>query len=546
MLRRLVSSPSLRLVPFLLAAGWPAPARAQRVVRGPARAEATAGSALEAHALARQLDAATAFQPVGARALAARELRALLAGAAHPWAGRLAPDDSGAAGATIYLLRPSVGTVVNSSFPFGSNDGALWAGRGITAYASAGALLVAGPLTVRVEPLVFRAQNDAFRLFEDPRAPAEDRLREPLEPRNVDLPQRFGTRPYQRVDLGNSEVRLAGRGAAAGVSNALESWGPAVDHPLILGTNAPGFVHAFVGTDGPVPIGIGRLHGRVIVGRLEQSALSSTPDSLATRLASGIVATFVPRWLPNVELGGTRFFHRRWRAGDVPGAFRVPFEGLLFKERNLDVDDTSSTRFLPDNQIASAFVRWRLPRAGAEVYAEYARNDASFDPRELLTEPDHASAYLLGLRKSVARRADRLLVASGELVNARTTHLDRIRPQARFYQHGFLTQGHTQRGQVLGSVAVMGGGGVTLRLDDFTPRGRDQLALERIVRLSPVGEGAPSDTDVDVMHSLRAARTRFRGPLDLTVGATLTWERQRDFRADAFNARVDAAARLAW
>lgn len=513
------------------------------MIAGPTLLEATAGSAMEEYLRARQLDSAEVFRPVGARAFGPAELRALAAEGSHPWRDRTRVD--GARGVTIYLLRPTAGTILNSTFPLGANDGPVWAGRGLTAYATAGVHLLAGPLSVRLEPAAFRAQNDAFRLFDESRA-VESRLRDAIEPDAIDQPQRFGTDAYQRVDLGNSELRLTVGGATLGISNAVQSWGPALDHPLVLGTNAPGFVHGFVGASRPVPVGIGRVHGRVLVGRLEQSALSPTTGEATRRLASAAVVTFVPRWLPNVEIGGTRFFHRQWRGGDVLPAFRVPFEGLLFKEGRLSVDDTTSTRFLPDNQIASAFLRWRLPRSGAEVYGEFARNDASFNLRELIGEPDHASAYTLGARKALRRRSDRLLVAGGELVNARVTHIQRVRPQARLYQHGYFTQGHTHRGQVLGSVAVLGGSAQTLRLDDWTPRGRDQLMLERVVRLAPLGEGAPNARQVDVQNSLRVARTRFRGPLDLTFGTTLTWEQQRDFRSDAFNVRLDAAARIGW
>jgi hypothetical protein len=524
-------------------AGAATGAAGQRVVTAPSALEATAGAPVEEYLRARQLDSAVAFHPVGARAFSTDELRRLAGGTRHPWSGRTAFDS--ARGPAIYLLRPSAGTVYNSSFPLGGNDGALWAGRGLTAFAGAGVHLLAGPLSVRLEPVVFRAQNDAFRLFDETRV-GDDRLRDPIEPGAVDQPQRFGTGAYQRVDLGNTEVRLSGRGITAGVSNMPGQWGPAVDHPLVLGTNAPGFLHYFVGTSRPVRVGIGRLHGRVIVGRLEQSALSSTPDTLARRLGSGAVVTFVPRLLPNLELGATRFFHSRWSSGALVRGWRTPFEGLLFKQGRLDVDDTTSTRFVADNQLASVFVRWRLPRAGAELYGEFARNDASLNVRELVTEPDHASGFVLGIRHALRTTPDRIRVASAEIVNGRVTHLNRVRPQARLYVHTPFTQGHTHRGQVLGSTAVLGGSGVALRLDDYTPAGRTAVALDRVVRLTPVGEGAPSDDQVDVQHSVRVARTRFRGPLDLTLGGTLTWEQRRDFRGDAFNARLDAAARLAW
>ena len=49
-------------------------------------------------------------------------------------------------------------------------------------------------------------------------------------------------------------ISSASATASAGLSNARETWGPAVTHPLILGPNAPGFAHAFVGTGHPVPI----------------------------------------------------------------------------------------------------------------------------------------------------------------------------------------------------------------------------------------------------------------------------------------------------
>jgi hypothetical protein len=64
--------------------------------------------------------------------------------------------------------------------------------------------------------------------------------------------------------------------------------------------------------------------------------------------------------------------------------------------------------------------------------------------------------------------------------------------------------------------------------------------------MTPVGEGAPSARDVDVVHTLRLARTQFRGSIDIDVGGTAAWELNRDFRRDAFNLRLDVSARLGW
>ena len=512
-------------------------------------AEATVGSEWEGYLRAVQLDTAMARLDLqGVRAgVALDAAHVLRAGSAHPWGRRVALDTAAPAlrrGPSFRVLRPSLRAVGNSAFPFGFNDGAVWAGRGLTTAVELGFVAVAGPLTLRVQPVAFRAENSSFDLF-DPGATGDARFRDAIEPYAVDQPQRFGDGAYQRVDPGASELRLDLPVVAVGLSTAPQTWGPATTHPIIMGPNAAGFAHAFVGTRRPVSIGIGRVHARVVVGRLEQTRWSLAADTLRVRTGSGFVATFEPRGLAGLEIGATRFFHTRWVPGEVPwNAWRLPFEGLLFKRGRLAVDDTLSASFESDNQVASAFFRWAFPRAGFELYGEFARNDAALDLRELITEPDHDSAWLLGFRRLVRHSPDAIVVARGEWVDARVTHLDRLRPQARFYQHGTFVQGHTHRGEVLGSVAVLGGSGLSLGVDRYDASGRRSASFHRIVRLAPLGEGSPTPDQLDVQHALGVERTWFRRGVDLVAGATVVWEMNRDFRGDAVNLNVTAGVRL--
>jgi hypothetical protein len=257
------------------------------------------------------------------------------------------------------------------------------------------------------------------------------------------------------------------------------------------------------------------------------------------------VASFQPRGLGGLELGGTRFFHRRWEGwSDLPRALMSPVDGLLFKRNRAGIDDPSSPAFLPDYQLASAFFRWPFPGAGFEFYGEFARNDASVDLREFGTEPDHDSAYLLGFRRLAHRRDGRLLLVRGEWVNSRITHLARVRPQARFYQHGQYVQGHTSRGEVLGSIDVMGGGGVSVGADLYDARGRSSLDLHRILRLTPLTEGAPDADHVDVQHAMVLSRSVFVRGMDVTGGLTGVWEMNRNFVRDAFNLGATLGIRL--
>ena len=51
------------------------------------------------------------------------------------------------------------------------------------------------------------------------------------------------------------------------------------------------------------------------------------------------------------------------------------------------------------NELVSVFARWVFEESAAEIYAEWARDDALGEWAEFLQEPDHAQAYLLGFQK---------------------------------------------------------------------------------------------------------------------------------------------------
>jgi hypothetical protein len=509
--------------------------------------EAVSGSEIEQYLRALQLDTLQSRRyPQTVRGFGVPELaRMLRPDGGGPWGAALTPPPASAASrAQLTVLRPGVTAVVNSSFPFGLNDGPLWAGRGVSAALDAGVVFTLGPLSARLQPTLLWSQNAAFALFDESRT-GDARFRDPIYPNTIDLPQRYGDAAYHRLDLGDSEVRLDLWGVAAGLSNARQAWGPGVTHSLVLGPNAPGFVHGFIGTSRPLPVGIGRLHARLVAGRLEESPWSPAPDSLSRRLGAGIAVSFLPGSGRSMELGVTRFFHRRWTPGSASlRSFSIPLGGYLLKERVLDVDDPESQGFLPDNQLASVFVRWAPPAARVELYGEIARNDAALDAREFITEPDHQTAYLLGFRTLVGSDPRRLRLLRAEWVNARVTHLDRVRRQGAYYAHVPLVQGHTNRGALLGSPAVQGGAGAVLGWDSYDPRGVSTVELHRLVRLAPEGEGAPNASSVDVQYAAAYRRTRFVRGHDLTAGATLVWELDRDLRRDAFNLNVTVGTRF--
>jgi hypothetical protein len=498
------------------------------------------GSDAERYLRVLQVAGEVPLYPWGIRSFSPAQVDRLLPAdsAAHPWRDRLPPADTAPPLVRVRGVRPQAGLTFNSAFPQGTNDGALWAGRGLTAAVSAGVeVRVGSALSLRVEPLVFWSQNRSFPLLVDNR-PDSLRFLDPTP--GIDLPQRFGDGSFVRVSPGESTLRLDARGLALGISTASQQWGTAVDQPLLLGPNGGGFPHAFLGTSGPVNVGLGRLHGRILWGSLAQSDHSIVRGHGSRRLATGIVAVFLPARLRGLELGVGRFFHEPWPEGGLrPDDVLQPLE--TFYRRTLE------SRPGTENQLAAAFFRWTLPSARFELFGEYLREDHNYDLEDLIMEPDRSAGYLLGGRK-VWGGDGVLRSIRAEWVNTSPSHLDQGSHQALPYRHSQTVQGHTVQGQLLGSPAAYGGGGTVVALESFTRRGRWSVDWTRTrvagPRTSPRNVTPRTHTGWNVIHSLGGEVVAFRGRMDLLARLRGSWELNRHFADDAFNLNASLGLRV--
>lgn len=526
---------------LLLAGGAAAQAPAPFDVRG----EVFVGSEVEGYLRTLQVAGRGGSYPWAIRGFSPREVsRVAPTDSVHPWRARYRFARDTAGGARVRWVRPGAQAFVNTTMPYGSNDGAVWAGRGLTLAVDGGAALEWRALSVTVAPMAFIAQNAAFTL-EDNGAGGAAEFGDARAPFNIDLPQRFGDGPYGRVEPGQSSLRLDAGIFAAGVSTANQHWGPAADLPLILGHNAGGFPHAFAGSSRPVDLWIGRLHGRLVWGRLDQSSYTFSEET--RRFMSGAVAVFTPRGLPTLELGATRFFNTPWPAGGLSFSnFTKPLEGFL--KEGLDnggqegEEGEEELQGDPDNQLASVFFRWHHPRSGVEAYGEYAREDHNADRRDVLLEPDHNSGYTIGVRRVWSRADGSLVSLRGEVLNTRVTHLNLVRPQSPFYVHTAARQGHTQRGQLLGAPSGYAGGGTVLALDRYTRRGRSSLSFTRTVR----DRGVPfsAHREPEVTQGLGVESLRFMGRFDVTGGITAAYQANRGAGGSAFNLNTVVRVRM--
>ena len=252
-----------------------------------ARWEVFASSELDDYLRLMQLAGQSTWYPWSIRSLSRKQVEALTPeNNLDPWSRRFrfeARDDPKVGWAVI---RPMSSVVFNSSFPYGTNDGVVWAGKGVTGAFQAGVAAWWGPVLLTVSPIAFQSQNDAFDL-KDTGLSEPLNFADPRNPAHIDQPQRFGDGRYGRVDLGESTLRIEASGITLGASTSTQKWGPAIQFPLMMGANAPGFSHVFLGSANPFSTWIGRLHARAIWGRLEESEYTERSGAAKSRFGTG-------------------------------------------------------------------------------------------------------------------------------------------------------------------------------------------------------------------------------------------------------------------
>jgi hypothetical protein len=373
------------------------------------------------------------------------------------------PDTARARGRTISALPLRVRATYNSAYPMDINNGVLWAGRGASAALSGGVDVRLGPVSAGAYPVVALHQN---RAFPQARVPASH---SPFSysGHTIDWPQRHGDEPFHVVDAGQSFLRIDTFGLAAGISTENIWLGPALRMPLLMGTSAAGVPHVFMGTSGPADIRIGSLDMQLLWGRLSESAWFDADPSNDHQLIALLSVVFEPAFARGLFLGLNRAYLARFDSGDIGGMLIEPY---------LDVRANPEG----DNQLFSLYARWVMPRAGFEVYGEWGREDHWGDWHDLLLEPDHSQAYMLGFQKT-GRFRDADLRWFGELAHLQSSlSLRAGRGVVTFYTHSQLTQGYTHRGQLLGAWIGPGSDAQVLGVERVDAGRITGLMIERV------------------------------------------------------------------
>jgi hypothetical protein len=456
-----------------------------------------------------------------------RDRLAQLRGAA-PTSGRLVRSLSSRIGfsatdsASYTVIGPELLVVTNSRLPFSQNDGALWAGRGLSWRLSAGVAASRGPWRLVFLPELTDAAN---RNFVDVnvsegynRPPKQDPQRSDFaspwnqHPFPADVPPRFGGGPYGQLTLGQSALWVQGRRLAAGFATENQWWGPGLHDALIMTNNAAGVPHLFVRTRQPLRTPLGEFEGRWMVGALTESDFFDYDPTNDSRSLSALAVTYRPRWSPDLTVGAARAVYApvsSWGA-----AFVHVFDAVGTFDRPNARPWSDSTLTGGRDQLASIFWRWVFPRQGYEVYGEFGRAERPANLRDFLTDPNHTLAYILGGQH--ARPLPRLggtLRLQAEFAQLEQSPSYRRRPTHSWYTSRAAPQGYTQRGQVIGASIGPGSSHQWLAADFFAPSwsvgafvGRWRFNVDAMFASTdfPVGTGA-CEYDVTLYPGVRGS-----------------------------------------
>ena len=364
----------------------------------------------------------------------------------------------------LWWIPPIAEARWNSGLAYGPNDGSMWGGRGWNQRITAGAGLTRGVLRLRLLPELTYHQNLDFQTLPNPLDWRYDPWASPwhTDPESLDLPSRFGAEPFGAVGLGQSSIALAWQGLEVGLTASEQWWGPGIRNAIVLSNHAGGIPRAYIRTDAPLRTRGGDIEFAWFSGRLEGSGLFLL-ERIAPRSISAAALAWSPWFEPALTLGATRAVFAPGEGG------RFPLAGFfdVFRDvgRPNDRPVTDPERPEAPDALFSLFARWALPNDGAEIYAEWARNERPKSPRDLLARPGHSQAYTIGGQWSNPVGGPGLLRIQAEATTLEQDDDLVGRREVSFYKSRVVPHGYTHRGRVVGAAIGPGASSQWLAVD---------------------------------------------------------------------------------
>ena len=404
----------------------------------------------------------------------------------------------------------------NSHHPYNRNNGTMIPNRGYQHIISPGLFFKIGPLSIKFKPEHHYSENKSFDGFWEGHYPVIWSKRYRLWNR-VDIPERFGEKRHNRVTFGQSNIKLSWKNLSLGISNENIWWGPSMRNSIMMSNHAEGFRHISFNTKKPIETPLGNFEWQFITGTLENSGytpprtdfeyagtklyrpkINQQSETNDTRFLQGYIISYSPKWISGFSIGFIRWtqmysalFEGRYSwLKTQPNYF--PIFQYLFRRNNVNIDYELQT-----NEAAGLFFKWIWKDSKAEIYSEFHFNDSRFNLRDFILDSDHARAVTLGLQK-IFKIKNKNFLFNWEWTQMEQSAGRLLRNANSWYEHDYVYDGYTNRGEILGSSIGPGSNSHYLSISKLFEKDKIGVGLEII------------DNDNDFYHEAFSSAKDYR------------------------------------
>ena len=404
----------------------------------------------------------------------------------------------------------------SSNHPYNRNNGTMIPNKGYQHIFSPGLFFKLGFLTIQLKPEQHFSENKKFDGFWEDHYPIIWARRYRLW-NHIDMPERHGNSRHNKLTLGQSSIRLNWKKLSLGISNENIWWGPSLRNSIMMSNHARGFKHITFNTSEPITTFIGDFEWQVITGRLESSGYTpprTDYEYAGTKLyvrkwnqngefddwryLQGFVVSYSPNLIDGFSIGFSRWAQMYsalikgryfWMKGK-PTYFPAFLNLFRSNDRYLDYEQQT-------NQAVGIFFKWLWKNSNAEIYAEFAHNDSKQNLRDLLLDSDHSRAVTVGLQK-IFKIQNNNFKFNWEWTQMEQNASRLVRNAGSWYEHGYVYDGFTNYGEVLGSSIGPGSNSHYFSINMLKEDKKIGLGLEII------------DQDNDFYHEAFASAKDFR------------------------------------
>ena len=371
----------------------------------------------------------------------------------------------------LKLYGPEWFNSYNTKAPYGQNDGALWQGKGYNTSLTLGARLEAFGFEATFKPQVSWSQNREFDYMPGVYGSEYSYFWKG----NIDLVQRYGDSSFWTFDWGDTEIRYSWNNFTVGFGFQSPWLGPAFLNPM-LGSNNSGTYPKFdIGlrkTKVYMPYTdwyLGEIEGRAWLGYLTESDYFDNDNTNNHRQLTGFSVAYSPSILPGFTIGANKICINYWK--DKSAKYLNPLYSTNGSQTGNRIDE---------DQKMSLFTTWRFPQVGFEVYGEFGVDDYT---GKGFANPFHTAIYTVGAKKELSffRRFQKFNIRPEiifEWSNFEMSQDFQLQwNYMGYYSHGFIAQGYTQNGQILGAGSGYFGTSQYIALRTYFSKGNITLFL---------------------------------------------------------------------